>query len=1229
MALTEEEQNRLDAALRLRENKIRRDYVESQAVLRDQAKLDQLKRTQNLQADYAKSVVEAKEAVSFKSIAKETVKGMPREAFQGTNRFLAGTAMGVSNSVRGLFQQSVVERQETGQKFRDFLFRDSSKKEVEPRAWQETIENKDVIHKPTTKTGKFLFGEEDFGTVTTQMSSYFNNTGNGGRVLKWTKEAFIEEPGKIAAGTGAHFGKILAQTVGGLYMVGKYGRNSEEQAEFNKRLDEIRLTPDSAIMAFMTGEESFGTVPQQGEKFLTEVGADEDFAKKYGATMGYAFAILEFSDFGLPSTKGVKTLGKSKITKNAIAGFMKMYKNEGIKVTKEIRKATEQAAEVIAKDKNLAGKVAEDVARLVSDVQKSKGLPGVTSKQILDNLNLKKVVTEVPAKKITKDILTATTKKSVVKTAVNTSLDAPLTEQRIIAEAAELGVVIPEFTTTRGTVTFAESLDAAIALGYDQNTVLNFPVGKVLNDQEVLATIGVIKQAQNNMNVLAKEASTLKTAGDKTGSLDALAKLADNKVTYYKLVDKYRGVTAEMGRAFNILKNPGYAIDPTYARFKSFLNNPNTTAGQKQYVLDKLAKFDGDSTEIADLLDKLTEGTKWEMFIEWTIASLLWSPATHLRNIIGTTANIVLGLPQRFFAGLIDSGLHTFLGKPRERFVSDVQNEINGWRLSWDSAGSEMRLAWRDENHALKKKLTQDVVAGGQKIKGRLYRDPKGKYYKPLKAFDKSLDFVGPKIRGSFRALGVEDSVLRTYAEHGALHTLIGREASKKFKYGSKEYIDEFARLIEEPSADLLKKSREEADMLLFQKDIPGKWAGIITKMRNEVPTTKVAIPFFRTPVNIFLRSLDFTPLGLLKKDSGFVKGGFKNPAMSGERIDSMANVITGAVAATIAFIPMRQEGNIVLEAPLDPDERDAFWRQHPPYSIKVGEKWIPFNTLSPVADIIINSAIMADAMDDMKDPEGELPEKLTNAMSRVMLGTYNNMKDKTFLEGVDKIMTLIMNPDVEGKEGEKDAALSDRAKKTMAELAMMPIPSFIPLTARAIDPTIRETASLKDMFYSKIPGLSDNLHPRTNVYGEPLVRGGNVVKRLIYPSIGIPVNNDVLDLEMERAEYVYSFPQRRAYNEDLSDEEYYAIREVSGKMFYTMATKVVTTETFQKLNITEKQQAFKEMSALVKKTVKDTLVPGKEVNSEVRETLRNMGLSESEAESLMPKALEALGLEK
>src|SRR3546814_11404158 len=80
-----------------------------------------------------------------------------------------------------------------------------------------------------------------------------------------------------------------------------------------------------------------------------------------------------------------------------------------------------------------------------------------------------------------------------------------------------------------------------------------------------------------------------------------------------------------------------------------------------------------------------------------------------------------------------------------------------------------------------------------------------------------------------------------------------------------------------------------------------------------------------------------------------------------------------------------------------------------------------------------------------------------------------------------------------------------------------MAVPAMVSQMASATDPNLREARNILDTIKSRVPGLSDELPERLNLWGQPLARGKSFGPDLVSPVWVSTYRNDPLMSKVPR----------------------------------------------------------------------------------------------------------------
>jgi hypothetical protein len=266
-----------------------------------------------------------------------------------------------------------------------------------------------------------------------------------------------------------------------------------------------------------------------------------------------------------------------------------------------------------------------------------------------------------------------------------------------------------------------------------------------------------------------------------------------------------------------------------------------------------------------------------------------------------------------------------------------------------------------------------------------------------------------------------------------------------------------------------------------FQNDSTAKEMALqLRKLINKIPLAgDVIMPFATTPANVIDKTLEYTPIGLVKiiRDYGRMKRGDEkfNPRVFVQR---MGRVMTGTELLVLGGVLFR--AGILSGGGDKKSEKERKFQAtsgEQDYSFRLGQSRFSYDWADPVGTIIATGADMAKNITDAKT--------WTAAITALSMTTVNTLAKKSFLQGINRLT------------GYGD--LGKGIQKTALGIPSMFMPGtitqFSPLADRYSRDT-RDNNPLKETgkgLVNKVPFLSKTLPVQTDLFGEPVKSyGGN-----------------------------------------------------------------------------------------------------------------------------------------
>lgn len=624
--------------------------------------------------------------------------------------------------------------------------------------------------------------------------------------------------------------------------------------------------------------------------------------------------------------------------------------------------------------------------------------------------------------------------------------------------------------------------------------------GDIMNAEYMLSARNLLHESANKTWEAAKAYTS---ASDPTAKAQALGAFKDSVLKHQDIQLGVSGLTAEAGRLLRQFRIPVSGSD---AAKQSILK---AAVEEGSYLDDAateaLAKKIGAFTEgdITKFVSKAWKATATDKLIELTTALKLTNPVTYLRNIAGNTLAMLTRLGEKSTAPFIDylrTGGGSF--KPRSVYFGELPSEVYGMvqgvKRGAASAADELLKVFTGEQTSspLVKEVTNSATAGRQAIGGTL----------------------GKVVRIPYNILSATDEFFWNMLNEGAVHSSAYRKAVNE-GLGGMDLAKRVTQLAENPTPDIAKAAGKVSDEFTFHTEL-GRYAKGLNLMRQH-PVAKIIMPFFKTPVNIakFVaqRTPPFSLLSPRNYEDVVIRGG-------PEASEAIARMAMGATMAS-AFTIHALEGCITGSPPTDKAERDALertgWRS---FSVKLGKTYHSYLGMDPIATQLATAADIAAAYSKRGQ---ETPEDVA---FKVTSSIVKNLANQPYLQGVSGLLDALSDPDKSG------------AKFVSGTLAGF-VPTGVAALARATDRIVRSPSGVGETLKARIPGLSEEVVPRRNVFGEPYVREEGAAN----PISSAKMKNDPINQWMVDQSYVLGYPSKTLHGRKMDPKNYDQILARSG----------------------------------------------------------------------------------
>ncbi|MBO81418.1 MAG: hypothetical protein CL801_08370 [Citromicrobium sp.] len=694
---------------------------------------------------------------------------------------------------------------------------------------------------------------------------------------------------------------------------------------------------------------------------------------------------------------------------------------------------------------------------------------------------------------------------------------------------------------TRGRITQAETESLASELGMTPDTLLKRRKGQAFNAEEALAARQILAKSGNELVNAARKISRLDDPGD-----ELLAEFRQKWMRHVAIQEQVAGMTAEAGRAL-----------------QQFRQGARSGAVRGD-VLSALVRSGGGKGELKDAADTLLEAVdlgqgkfnalaakatkpKWRTKIsELYINMLLSNPPTHAVNMVSNTLTSIAQIPEYATAAAIGGARRAIMGeKASERILaSEVGARTFGLVQGTKEGVSLFAKALR----------TGDADDFVTKVEGDEYKAISG--------------LKGEVIRVPTRLLTAEDQLFKGVARRMELNAQALRIANREGLKGAAR-AKRAAELSANPTDEMTERAFEYARYLTFQQKL-GEFGQGISQITGNSLAAKVVVPFVRTPINLLKFATERSPAAPLLREWR------KEFAAGGERRDlAVAKMLLGSGFAAIMY-QAALEGKITGAAPPDASKARMLYADGwQPYSVKVGDTWVSYSRLDPFSTTLGVAADMATLPENLSDAQQD--DQATMLVASIM----GNLASKTWLSGVSSLVEGLSDP---GRYA------GNWVQRTVGAFT---VPAGVAGVARAMDPVLRKRESVGDAIKSRIPGMSDQLYPRRDVFGEP-VELGNWGPDFLSPFWSSQQKDDPVIAEMLRIGKSVSAPGKQ-YTEDgeridYTPEEYDRYHEIAGRLTYNRLLGLMGSTRYSRMSDANRRKAAKKAIRDARKDARSVL---------------------------------------
>ncbi|GAA5117112.1 phosphoribosyltransferase [Luteolibacter yonseiensis] len=500
-------------------------------------------------------------------------------------------------------------------------------------------------------------------------------------------------------------------------------------------------------------------------------------------------------------------------------------------------------------------------------------------------------------------------------------------------------------------------------------------------------------------------------------------------------------------------------------------NETRPFSGQGELMRESVNETTGtfnmnDPRAVKAVLDAyaIARGSKMDALMEYWRASILSGPQTHIVNAGSNLLNAAFNLiPKRAAEAAINSLLGT-VGQGNARsatfaeFVPMARNLRAGFQLAARMALNSWNLQERTfEAYANAKPLQFEFTGVGSEHIPPALKGPLGKIMHSI----------------SFRPMTAVDEFMKSLYAQMEAAAQAHRIAAVEEKLTGDAYEKRLNELMVPGSAAWI-RAIDEAKRITFQQEIDGTNPRSIARLDQLAELAKKGrnmpwigrpltffLPFIDTPLNVFKQAVEMSPIGgTLAVIDGIralrrrVFRGNLSPQEAkaeADRIYDRARFVQDLTNQTMGVIVILAlqglvEGDedelpvITGTAPYKSTkrgERDNAYAVLPPQTIRIGDLQFSYARVEPFATFLASTV---DLLVEMNRHGGFKPEVMSQWLGRFK----DQVKDKTFLQGISDLINAVEDPD-------------RFAERLTANIATGFVPNLIRQPIREADSQIRD----------------------------------------------------------------------------------------------------------------------------------------------------------------------------
>lgn len=306
-------------------------------------------------------------------------------------------------------------------------------------------------------------------------------------------------------------------------------------------------------------------------------------------------------------------------------------------------------------------------------------------------------------------------------------------------------------------------------------------------------------------------------------------------------------------------------------------------------------------------------------------------------------------------------------------------------------------------------------------------------------------------------------------------------------------------------------------------------------------------VPFIKTPWNILKEGVTYVPGLPWVTRPTYSVGGEPVRMTKDELIPRQILGTTMFMGVMSLYASGRATG-----APKDANEAQA-WKDQgiPPFSIKIGDTWIPYQRIEPIATVMGLAADLKRAVEDYQDnprPNKALGEGVTD----VLVGLKHHIMSKSFMEGFSLVL-----------EGITDPARVD--EKILTQVLRPLTPAIVNEGARLLDKYERQALTPLEKTMQRLPVIRESLPKEYGLIGEP--RETNMIQAITGFGIVSESERSPLQVELGRLNFTKGRVGDTLKGVNLTNEQTSEYRQLVAELLTPRLEKLIQSPSYQTLS--------------------------------------------------------------